>query len=87
MPDHSGKFAPTYKGPYVVKKALSKGALILADMNGHDFICPLILMLSYSSLHEGSFKCNRFFYIQQPKKQTKTKEKAKNKIQKYEKLD
>ena len=40
MPDHSGKFAPTYKGPYVVKKALSKGALILADMNGHDFNMP-----------------------------------------------
>ena len=39
MPDHRGKLAP-YKGPYVVKKAFSKGALILADMNGHDFNMP-----------------------------------------------
>ena len=40
MPDHRGKFAPTYEGPYVVKKAFSGGALILADMDEHDFnIC------------------------------------------------
>ena len=37
MPDHKGKFAPTYKDLYVVKKAFSGGALILADMDGHDF--------------------------------------------------
>ena len=37
MPDHKGNFAPTYKGPYVVKKALSRGPLILADIDGHDF--------------------------------------------------
>ena len=37
MPDHRGKFAPTYKGPYVVKKAFSRGALILANMDEHDF--------------------------------------------------
>jgi len=41
MPDHRGKFAPTYNGPYVVKKALYRGALILADMNGHDFNMPI----------------------------------------------
>jgi len=40
MPDHRGKFAPTYKGPYVVKKAFSRGALILADMDGNDFNMP-----------------------------------------------
>ena len=40
LPNHRGKFAPTYKGPYVVKKAFSKGALILADMDGHDFKMP-----------------------------------------------
>ena len=40
MPDHRGKFAPTYEGPYVVKKAFSRGALILADMDGHDFNMP-----------------------------------------------
>ena len=37
MPDHRGKFAPTYEGPYVVKKAFLKGALILVDMDGRDF--------------------------------------------------
>ena len=40
MPDHKGKFAPTYKGPYVVKKAFSGGALILADMDRHNFNTP-----------------------------------------------
>jgi len=40
MPDHRGKFAPTYEGPYVVKKAFSRGALILADMDGHGFNMP-----------------------------------------------
>ncbi|XP_075669965.1 uncharacterized protein LOC142639707 [Castanea sativa] len=37
MPDHRGKFTPTYEGPYVVKKAFFEGASILADMDGHDF--------------------------------------------------
>ena len=41
MPDHRGKFAPTYKGLYVIKKAFSKGALILGDMDGHDFNMPI----------------------------------------------
>ena len=40
MLDHRGKLAPTYEGPYVVKKAFSRCALILADMNGHDFNMP-----------------------------------------------
>ncbi|XP_075633455.1 uncharacterized protein LOC142605914 [Castanea sativa] len=34
MPDHRGKFSPTYDGQYVVKKAFSGGALILANMDG-----------------------------------------------------
>ena len=38
--NHRGKFTPTYKGPYVVKKAFSEGALILVDMDGHDFNMP-----------------------------------------------
>ena len=37
MPDHRGKFALTYIGLYVVKKAFFRGALILADMDGNDF--------------------------------------------------
>ena len=40
MLDQRGKFAPTYAGPYVVKKAFAGGALILADMDGHDFNMP-----------------------------------------------
>ena len=40
MPDHKGKFTPTYKGPYVVKKAFSKRALILANTDGCDFNMP-----------------------------------------------
>lgn len=40
IPDHRGKFALAYKGSYVVKKAFSRGALILADMDGHDFNMP-----------------------------------------------
>ena len=40
MPNYRGKFAPTYEGSYVVKKAFSGGALILSDMDGHDFSMP-----------------------------------------------
>ena len=40
MPDHRGKFAPTYKGPYMVKNAFSGGALILANMDRHDLNMP-----------------------------------------------
>ena len=35
MPDHKGKFTSTYKGLYAVKKAL-----IIANMDGHDFNMP-----------------------------------------------
>ncbi|XP_075636766.1 uncharacterized protein LOC142609004 [Castanea sativa] len=37
MPNHRGKFTLTYKGPYVVKKPFSEEALILVDIDGHDF--------------------------------------------------
>ena len=40
MLDYKGKFAPTYVGLYVVKKVFFEGALILADINGHDFNIP-----------------------------------------------
>jgi len=40
MPDYRGKFALAYEGPYMVKKAFSKGGLILVDMGGHDFNIP-----------------------------------------------
>jgi|UniRef100_A0A2N9EGC3 hypothetical protein len=37
LSDSQGKFAPSYEGPYVVKKAFSSGALILADMDDEEF--------------------------------------------------
>ena len=40
MLDHRGKFTPTYEGLYVVKKAFSERALILADMDGYNFNMP-----------------------------------------------
>ena len=41
MPDHRGKFAQTYEGLYVVKKAFFGEALILPNMDGHDFNMPI----------------------------------------------
>uniref|UniRef100_A0A2N9F4R5 Integrase catalytic domain-containing protein n=1 Tax=Fagus sylvatica TaxID=28930 RepID=A0A2N9F4R5_FAGSY len=38
--DPRGKFAPDFEGPYVVKKAFSGGALILADMDDEEFHDP-----------------------------------------------
>ncbi|XP_075645418.1 uncharacterized protein LOC142616448 [Castanea sativa] len=35
LPNHRGKFSPTYEGSYVVKKAFSSGALLLANMDGN----------------------------------------------------
>ena len=77
MPDHRGKFAPTYKGPYVVKKVFSGGALILTDMDGMTSICPPILMLSYGTLHEGASQCTSFLYFMSPKKKKQKKQKKK----------
>ncbi|XP_019434515.1 PREDICTED: uncharacterized protein LOC109341140 [Lupinus angustifolius] len=34
--DHRGKLTPNYEGPFVVKKAFSRGALILTTMDGND---------------------------------------------------
>lgn len=39
--DHQGKWAPNYEGPYVVKKAFSRGALILTYMDGEDLPLPI----------------------------------------------
>ena len=36
-----GKFAPNYQGPFIIKKVLSGGALILAEMDGEEFPQPL----------------------------------------------
>ena len=35
--DPRGKWTPTHKGPFVIKKILSGGAMILTTMDGEDF--------------------------------------------------
>ena len=39
--EDQSKWAPNYKGPYVVKKTFSKGALKLARMDGGDLARPM----------------------------------------------
>ncbi|KAG8476462.1 hypothetical protein CXB51_033312 [Gossypium anomalum] len=39
--DFRGKWMPNWEGPYVVKKAFSGGALILAEMDGKSFPSPI----------------------------------------------
>ncbi|XP_022736187.1 uncharacterized protein LOC111289419 [Durio zibethinus] len=39
--DNRGKWTPNWEGPYVVKKAFSGGALILAEMDGGDLPTPI----------------------------------------------
>ncbi|RDX75442.1 Pro-Pol polyprotein, partial [Mucuna pruriens] len=39
--DRRGKWAPNYKGPYVVKHAFSRGALILIDNDGRELKHPV----------------------------------------------
>ncbi|KAL3741040.1 hypothetical protein ACJRO7_022199 [Eucalyptus globulus] len=41
FPDPGGKFAPNYSGPYMVKKVLPGGALILTEMDGREFSNPV----------------------------------------------
>ena len=41
LSDTRGKFVPSYEGPYIVKKAFSGGAIILADMDGEEFRLPI----------------------------------------------
>ena len=73
MPDHRGKFAPTYEGPYVVKKAFSKGALILANMDGHDFNMPTNsnAVIWYFAWRSLSVHLTSIFYVTKKKKKTK----------------
>jgi len=39
--DHKGKWAPNYEGPFIVKKAFSRGALLLASMDNEEFPSPI----------------------------------------------
>ena len=41
--DPRGKFTPNYEGPYVVKRVLSGGALVLAEMDGPNLRDPVNL--------------------------------------------
>ncbi|RDY03019.1 hypothetical protein CR513_13448, partial [Mucuna pruriens] len=38
--DHRGKWTPNYEGPYEVKRAFSKRAMILTNMDGKDLLHP-----------------------------------------------
>ena len=39
--DPRGKWSLNWGGPYVVKEALLKGALLLAEMDGKEFFSPI----------------------------------------------
>ena len=41
LKDNRGKWAPNYKGPFIVKKAFSRGALVLANMDDEEFPSPM----------------------------------------------
>ena len=43
LTDPRGKFKPSWEGPYLVKKLLSKGAVILSDLEGNEFRNPINL--------------------------------------------
>ena len=39
--EYKGKFAPNWKGPYMVRKVLSGGALVLSEMDGAVWTKPI----------------------------------------------
>ena len=39
--DSRGKWTPNFEGPYVAKKAFSRGSLILETMDGEEFPRPM----------------------------------------------
>jgi len=39
--DHRGKWAPNYKGSFVMKKVFSGGALVLANMDDEELPSPV----------------------------------------------
>ena len=39
--DQRGKWASNWDGPYVVKRAFSRGALILTEMDGNELPSPI----------------------------------------------
>ena len=41
LKDNRGKWAPNYEGPFIVKKAFSRGALVLANLDDEEFPTPM----------------------------------------------
>jgi len=41
LKDNRGKWAPNYEGPFVVRRAFSEGALVLANMVGEELPSPV----------------------------------------------
>jgi len=39
--DNRGKWTPNYKGPFIVKRAFSGGALVLTNMDGEELPSPV----------------------------------------------
>jgi len=39
--DHRGKWALNYEGPFIMKKAFSRGALVLASMDDEEYPLPV----------------------------------------------
>ena len=39
--DNRGKWAPNYEGPFVVKRAFFRGALVLTNMDGEELPSPM----------------------------------------------
>ena len=39
--DNRGKWAPNYEGPFVVKRAFTRGALVLTNMDGEELPLPV----------------------------------------------
>jgi len=61
--DHRGKWMPNFEGPYVVKKAFSRGALILTRIDGEDLPLPVNLMQSKDFMHNDSMTIKTFMGI------------------------
>ena len=81
MPGHEGKFALTYKGPYMVKKAFSEGAMILANIDGKDFNMPtnsdaVIQYFAWASLWVQPLFLHSYVNRQKKKKKYKKYEKV-----------
>ena len=41
LKNNRGKWAPNYEGPFIVKKAFSGGALVLANMDDEELPSPV----------------------------------------------